>query len=213
MNEELFKPHGLYAMLMTYKPNSDDADLTVDVNTNVLKSVYARNGGDRSKFRTASGKTHGDAELPESAPLIFPALEAADPERKKNAFKRAGAFIGDYQDRKARAQFEYNNPNSSLNVGPKPEFSSIFADPNHPIHKGGPLNLLTGGYLKKGRQKITENRGSSTTTVLPIRTRRQAGRNGGGVGGTKNGIKRLIGEIGLCKLRAPLVCRLANNEW
>jgi hypothetical protein len=92
MNEELFKPHGLYAMLMTYKPNSDDADLTVDVNTNILKSVYARNGGDRSKFRTASGKTHGDAELPESAPLIFPALEAADPEQKKNAFKACWSF-------------------------------------------------------------------------------------------------------------------------
>ena len=97
MNKEPFKPHGLYAMLMAYKPNSDDADLTVDVNINILKSVYARNGGDHSKLHTASGKTHGDAELPESAPLIFPALEAADPEQKKNAFKRAGAFTGGYQ--------------------------------------------------------------------------------------------------------------------
>lgn len=194
MNEELFKPHGLYAMLMTYKPNSDDADLTVDVNTNILKSVYTRNGDDRSKFRTASGKTHGDAELSESAPLIFPTLEAADPEQKKNAFKRAGAFNGDYQDCKARAQFEYKNPNSALNVGPKSEFSSIFADPNHPIHNGGPLNLFTGGYLNKGRPKIMEKGGSGTTTVLPIRTRRQAGRNRGGVGGAKSGIKRLIGE-------------------
>jgi hypothetical protein len=193
MNETLFKPHGLYAMLMTYKPGSSDASVPLDINTNIVKSVFARQGGDRSQFRTASGKTHGEIELPESAPLIFPALEAADPEQKKNAFKRAAAFVSDYQDRRAKAQFEYNNPGSALNLGPKEEFSSIFADPNHPINKGGSLNVITGGYLYKGAQKLRE---SGKGAAIPFKLSRQAGKDGEGVGGTRGrAIKRLIGEV------------------
>ena len=195
MNEEFFKPHGVYAMLMTYKPEASASSIPMDLNENILRSVFARNGGDRSKFRSASGKTHGEAELPESAPLVFPALEAATPEQKKNVLKRAGAFVSDYQDRRARAQFEYNNPDSRLNTGPKEKFSSIFADPNHPIHKGGSLNVLTGGYLYKGAQKLRE---SGAGAVLPMRVSRQAGKDGGGVGGTRGRtVKRLIGEVSL----------------
>jgi hypothetical protein len=97
------------------------------------------------------------------------------------------------QDRRARAEFQHNNPDSRLNIGPKEGFSSIFADPNHPINKGGSLNVLTGGYPYKGTQKLRQN---GAGAVLPFKVSRQAGKDGGGVGGTRGRtIKRLIGEV------------------
>ncbi|EXJ77121.1 hypothetical protein A1O3_10279 [Capronia epimyces CBS 606.96] len=192
MNEELFKPRGLYALLMTYKPTSSESVVGVDMKQSVASSIMSRNSGQRTKFRTASGKTYGDAELPECAPLVFPALDAANPEQKQNAFKRAGAFMSDYRDRRARAQFEHNNPDSRLNILPQEKFSSIFADPNHPINKGGSLNVITGGYLYKGAKAL---RDGGAGNALPFKLGRQAGKEGTGVGGTSGQfVKRIIGE-------------------
>lgn len=194
MNEELFKPHGLYAMLMTFRPTSEESNVDVDINANILKSVYVRNGGGRKKIRSASGKSVGEAEMPECCPLVFPTLDAPSTTeaQKKSAFKRAGAFVADYKDRKARAQFQYNNPDSTLNVLPQEKFASCFSDPNHPMHKGGPLNTLTGGALYKGKQMLN-NKGMGA--ALPLKMRIQGGHDGGGVGGTRGrAIKRVIGE-------------------
>ncbi|KAF2501323.1 hypothetical protein BU16DRAFT_613242 [Lophium mytilinum] len=194
MNEELFKPHGLYAMLMTFKPTSEESNVDIDINANILKSVYARNGGGRKKIRSTSGKTVGEAQMPECCPLVFPTLDAPSTteEQKKGAFKRAGAFVSDYKDRKARAQFQYNNPDSTLNVLPEEKFASIFSDPNHPMHKGGPLNTLTGGYLYKGKQMLNDK---GMGSALPLKMKIQGGHDGGGVGGTRGrAMKRVIGE-------------------
>jgi hypothetical protein len=195
MNEELFKPHGLYAMLMTFKPTSEESNVDVDIKANILKSVYARNGGGRKKIRSASGKSVGEAEMPECCPLVFPTLDAptTTEEQKKGAFKRAAAFVSDYKDRKARAQFQYNNSDSMLNVLPQEKFASSFSDPNHPMHKGGPLNTLTGGYLYKGKQALTDK---GMGAAMPLRMKIQGGHDGGGVGGTRGrAIKRIIGEV------------------
>ncbi|KAJ9615277.1 hypothetical protein H2200_001352 [Cladophialophora chaetospira] len=192
MNDTLFEPHGLYALLMTYKSTSGESSVTIDMKTNIISSITSRDSGLRSKFRTASGKTYGDAQLPECAPLIFPALDAATTEQRQNAFRRASAFLGDYRDRRARAQFQHNNPESALNVLPKEEFSSIFADPNHPINRGGSLNAITGGYLFKGAMAL---RDKGAGNVIPFKLGRQAGKEGTGVGGASgHAVKRVIGE-------------------
>lgn len=53
---------------------------------------------------------HGEFELPEAAPLIFPALDEVaaameqDPE-KQNAFKKSQKFVADYFDRRSQASF------------------------------------------------------------------------------------------------------------
>lgn len=183
---------------MTYQPTSSSSTVSIDMNTNVLKYITARNPlteGDktRSKFHTASGSTI-EAQLPEAAPLVFPILASATPTDKASAFKRSGAFMSDYRDRRARAQFQGNNPDSKLNLNTEqPEkFASIFSDPSHPINKGGSLNVLTGGYLYKGVKKL---RDSGMAPVLPMKVTRQAGKEGTGVGGTSGQtIKRIIGE-------------------
>jgi hypothetical protein len=40
-----------------------------------------------------------------------------------------------------------NNPDSHLTQGPKPTFTSRYADPNHPASSGDLLALVTGGHL------------------------------------------------------------------
>ena len=177
MNNDLFRPHGLYAMIMCYKPASSQASEVVDLNDATNQAVASRAGGDGAKFRTTSGKTTGIAELPAAAPLIFPYLQAAPEAEKINAFKRAANFAADYSDRRAQASFEAQNPGTSqLNVAPRKEFASRWADPNHPVNKGGLVTVLTGGVIspearlqqrrehrnnRRGREGLLEERKQS----------------------------------------------------
>lgn len=101
VNQELFMPRGLYAMVMAFKdevpgqqprgPLSKLANATgkalfsaerLDINQTVAK--YSNPDADMSKMRKGmqnirlvSGKTHGEIELPEAAALIFPDLDRA----------------------------------------------------------------------------------------------------------------------------------------
>ena len=133
MNEELFKPAGLYAMIVKYKSDQEvQQDGTsplarfgmsgskVDFNTNQAIAKYDRSLSDESSgsrgmadrmknMRLASGQTRGAIHIPESAPLIFPDIDKAiatqGPETFKDKAKDAKSFLGDYMDR--RAQLEY----------------------------------------------------------------------------------------------------------
>jgi len=61
-----------------------------------------------SKLRVSSGKTYGELEMPEAAPLIFPALDqmtvGADG-KKPNKLKRGGEFVANYMDRRTQATY------------------------------------------------------------------------------------------------------------
>src|ERR1700712_4953504 len=63
MNEKFFKPHGLYALVMAYQPESDEIVQEVDLNTNVLTSIASREGPKPSRFANFSGKTR-EIEIP-----------------------------------------------------------------------------------------------------------------------------------------------------
>ena len=133
MNEELFKPAGLYAMIVKYKSDQEVREDSngllarfgvsgskVDFNTSQAiarydrslseESTSSRTMSDRMKnMRLASGQTRGAIHIPESAPLIFPDVDKAiatqGPETFKDKAKDAKSFLGDYMDR--RAQLEY----------------------------------------------------------------------------------------------------------
>ncbi|KAK7735760.1 hypothetical protein SLS63_003718 [Diaporthe eres] len=101
VNQELFMPRGLYALVMAFKdevpgqqprgPLSKLANATgkalfsaerLDINQTVAK--YSNPDTDMSKLkkgmqniRLVSGKTHGEIELPEAAALVFPDLDRA----------------------------------------------------------------------------------------------------------------------------------------
>lgn len=172
INETLFKPRGLYCMIMTFKPdNPHKPVLDLDVRSlqssdqALLKATSTPESEIRGKLkqiRLTSGTTQGELSLPESAPLIYPAVDAAartaieaeggagatPTEKAQNAFKSAGAFMSTYLDRRAQAEYAGMKPASKLAAPPaEKKFASRYSDPNHPANSGTLLGLLTGGKV------------------------------------------------------------------
>ena len=112
-------------------------------------------------IRLASGRTNVDAMPLEVAALIYPGLEdmverpqIQRDECFKDRLMRNKAFVADYFDRRARAEYAGNNPDSALTkvAGDVPEFRNRFADPNHPCNNGHLFSLVTGGkYVAQPR--------------------------------------------------------------
>ena len=106
MNESFFRPRGLHAMIITFKPYSSKVSQGVDWDQKIKADVATRGEGKGHKLGGTSGKTFKDLDVPESAPLIFPKLDSASDEQKKATVKETGKFLlGDYYDRRARAKF------------------------------------------------------------------------------------------------------------
>ncbi|KAF1345557.1 hypothetical protein BDV97DRAFT_361378 [Delphinella strobiligena] len=91
INKELFMPHGLYAMVIKYKPDTTDSgqaqigEETIDMITTKAIAKYApghepaqRNLKAKLKnIRLASGESQGESAMPTTCcPLTFPALDA-----------------------------------------------------------------------------------------------------------------------------------------
>ena len=164
INNTFFRPRGLYAMLMTYKPNkhswsSGPTDITQSITKSADPEGLSHKFTNNLKF--SGGKSHTEMEIPEAAPLVFPALDAAlsdqSPEgtaKKENAFKKFGKFTSEYMDRRAQAEYNADNPNSSLSVPQDKQFASRYADPTHPANSGSLVSLVTGGrYDPRARRR------------------------------------------------------------
>lgn len=162
MNETLFKPRGLFCMLMAFQPDAPPV-LGMDVTASdqaLAKYTEEPDSEFRRKLRTirfTSGKTKGEFALPEAAPLIYPAIDAAlvDPTaEKQNFLKSSGQFMNTYMDRRAQAEYAGTHSSSKL-VAPEAErqFKSKYADPNHPIHSGTIWGLVTAGKYDPVREK------------------------------------------------------------
>lgn len=112
-------------------------------------------------IRMASGRTTAETMPLEISPLIYPGLEdmIERPQIKrdesfKNRLLRNKEFVADYFDRRARADYAGNNPDSALTKASAtvPEFRNRFADPNHPCNNGHLFSLITGGnYVAQPR--------------------------------------------------------------
>ncbi|KAI6909417.1 hypothetical protein D0869_03447 [Hortaea werneckii] len=105
MNDELFKPAGLFAFIMKYQTDAEVSAANskrpglvtqfipkpqvVDLSSNQIVAKYYRSASDDSDthdrsmtdrlkdIRLASGTTQGSIRMPEAAPLIFPDLDKA----------------------------------------------------------------------------------------------------------------------------------------
>ncbi|KAF2682198.1 hypothetical protein K458DRAFT_370860 [Lentithecium fluviatile CBS 122367] len=179
MNKEVFMPMGLYCMVLLCKDGPSAANNpefgieTVNLETakQVSKWGLPKEKDDEElnlptknkilrPIRMASGITKA-TEMPlEIAPLTYPGLEdmVQRPQiRRDESFKdrlmRNKEFVADYFDRRARADYAGNNPNSALTkTSDNPEFRTRFADPNHPCNNGHLFSLVTGGnYVAQPR--------------------------------------------------------------
>ncbi len=149
MNDEFFKPRGLFAMVIKFDPKSDEPDGTIDVTTGINQKVAKRDDDDRSNwknyFQGSSGKTHHEDEIPEFAPLVFPELDNLPEEKKEGAVKHFGSFMGEYYDRRGQAKFDAENEDSKLSgVTGEHEFASRYSDPNSAASKGGLVSTFSG---------------------------------------------------------------------
>ena len=114
MNEKLFKPRGLYALVMGFDPEAKQAISfgQIDLATQSIVK-YDLKGNQQSKWkqfgmnmRQASGTTHGEIEMPECAPLIFPAVDAVAGDKEKlGKMKRTGNWLNGYFDKQSQAKY------------------------------------------------------------------------------------------------------------
>jgi len=153
MNDEFFKPRGLYCLIIKYDPKSDEPDEIVDLETKLVSQVAKRETEDKAKwktaFRGAADKTRHDEEMPDFAPLIFPELDRLEETQKENEVKRFGHVLGDYYDRRAQAKFDAGHEGSKLaGLAGETQFASRYSDPNHPASQGGLISTVSGGNVQ-----------------------------------------------------------------
>ena len=166
MNEQLFKPRGLYAMIMSYVPNAArpiEAE-SVDI-TSIIARQTDQSGKLKASLKAHSGRTFVEPELPESAPLIFPgvaeAAQSDDSTRRPSV--KTSKILADYFDRRAQAMYAAKHPESGLKVPDHqaPVFASRFSDPNDLGGNSSIIALVTGGKYdpdKKQRQERREKK-------------------------------------------------------
>lgn len=230
VNDEYFKSKGLIALLVTWKPN--DSSMVTDFGSGMGSTISKVSSPGREgtsgkwKHRMQSSSGASSFEFPETAPLVFPALDeltnstsnnnnntSDDPAKeakKQSALKRGGAFLADYQDRRAVAEWAGKNPDSKVaNAMPPPEFRSRYSDPNHPASSGDLLAFVSGGKVSgsslrpsrgldrgrgRGRGSMLDSavRGGRRDQMEMLRaTRGQAGV----VGGVVHGVKGLLQKV------------------
>ncbi|KAL0932500.1 uncharacterized protein CTRU02_213453 [Colletotrichum truncatum] len=152
-NAEIFRPRGVFCMVMTWRPDSEEVHPTVDLNTTATISASTDSSSFSNRFKASSGTSYGDLKIPAAAPLVFPPeqqqqLEGGVEEEVglKQRFKRTKGFVDDYLDRRAQAVYATENPDNLLATQVKTKFRSKYADPNHPANIDPLGSFLTGGY-------------------------------------------------------------------
>lgn len=163
INEAVFKPRGLFAMVMTYKPDMPEegilrVDTSTDANSVALFKTLSGSSDtlkikERLRRLRISSGTATEASFPECAPLIYPSLElvlqsnAVTPSNTSSLSPKS-PVVQDYLDRRAQAQFAHDHRGAKLSSTLPPQtkqFVNRFADPNHPVNSGSLYGLVTGG--------------------------------------------------------------------
>lgn len=99
-------------MVMKFDPKQTESHEMVDVSQTIMKSLTSSNSKTKeqmSKLKSSKGKTHGEIEMPEAAPLIFPGLDKVEDidekGKPKGGMKKTGEFVANYYDKRAQAKF------------------------------------------------------------------------------------------------------------
>ncbi|CAD0094261.1 unnamed protein product [Aureobasidium vineae] len=165
INKEFYMPKGLFCLVLTWNPDIGDAKTTVSFEDMAAKVMNEQNGH-LTSLHKSNGKTYGEFQWPEITPLVYPGLDALATtsgevaQTKKASLQKKRRFVEDYMDRRAQAKFAMESPSSALAAGPKPEFSSRFADPSHPANSGSLIALLSGGAIQMPeRSNVSSGRG------------------------------------------------------
>ncbi|KAH8656653.1 hypothetical protein BGZ60DRAFT_417445 [Tricladium varicosporioides] len=155
INENFFKPRGLFCLVMTWNPANPHRTEQVDINATIASRANPNGGvlGAAAKLRSSDGKTYGEWQFPEVAPLIFPGLDeiaaqsGGDEAKKQSKMADRMGYVAKYWDKRATAAYAGQNPDSVLAQVPQEGFKSRYADPNHAASRGSLISFVTGGKL------------------------------------------------------------------
>lgn len=219
VNDEYFKSMGLIALLVTWKPN--DSSIVTEIGSDLDTTIYKASSPSPEgsswhwKHRMQSSSGASSFEFPETAPLVFPVLDElarqdntldddlATQGKKQSVLKRGGAFLADYQDRRAVAEWAGKNPDSKVaNAAPPPEFCSRYSDPNHAASSGDLLAFVTGGKVSGGALRPGQRRGPMSRIGMARAGRRDQMQmlrstraQDVGIGGVVNGVRGLLQSV------------------
>lgn len=115
MNEQFFQPRGLYAMVLTWNPETDATTVGINLNETISKNITPPEGISKviNNYKPSMGSTNGMI-FPETAHLVFPALDKLEDDDSeaakgvKNKIKGAQNFASGYFDRRAQAKYVCN---------------------------------------------------------------------------------------------------------
>ena len=104
-------------MVLTWKPETaehfTDVSLAATIGSSFNKSGATPDTAHKlkNKFRSSDGKTYGDLEFLETAPLVYPGLdkladkEGEEAKNKREKMKNAKTFVSGYMDKRAQAKY------------------------------------------------------------------------------------------------------------
>ena len=113
INDGFYRPRGLYCMVLTWNPESNDMEVGVNINETIQSNLTPPAGiaqKTKHSLRPSMGTTNGIA-FTETAPLVFPALDALagnssqEAKTQKEKLKSAANFTSEYFDRRAQAKY------------------------------------------------------------------------------------------------------------
>ncbi|KAI1775543.1 hypothetical protein F4818DRAFT_52937 [Hypoxylon cercidicola] len=130
MNEELFRPRGLYCLIMAYRPDSGKNSTRQGTVTQLDINATGTQANRNNRYRSNDG-TMGPIEFPASAELIFPDLENASRDDKEgegsigDTVLKAFERFNDRRDLKSQRKYLKKNPTSALSplMDPKVELT------------------------------------------------------------------------------------------
>lgn len=188
---------------MTWDPESTHRVEQVNLAATIESRSKRHTGlaGIQSKYRSADGKSQGELEFPELAPLVFPALDQLAAQTSTNGIKakkkmaKGMNFVANYWDKRATAEYvspsnlslhphrslmafpslrkAAKNPDSALANVPQEKFKSRYADPNHPAASGSVIAFVSGGHLIPGPNSTGLITGMASVIGQAIRGERQ----------------------------------------
>jgi hypothetical protein len=97
---------------MTWNPESSHRSEQVNITDTIASRSTQSTGGATitSKYRSSDGRT-AECDFPEVAPLVFPVLDQLAAQtstggvQKKNKLASSMAFVGNYWDKRATAEY------------------------------------------------------------------------------------------------------------
>ncbi|CAK7224210.1 hypothetical protein SEUCBS140593_005495 [Sporothrix eucalyptigena] len=176
INDEFFRPRGLYCLIMSYNPIAMGEMAKPDP-AQALSSHEHISTTDAGPLSTAkrnlrsptAGVSHGEESLPNTvATLVYPdtSKEKSTSKSSQEAKKKKKAFVrlNNYFDRRAQARYATESNGDILSVPQTKPFPNRYLDPNHPASNGGLLGLISGGKLTPNVEKQKETMRSAKAT-------------------------------------------------